>query len=108
MASGLCDVTGGEELRPERATLLGATRVIPWELPHVTCRVVDVELPLDVEPLAREIAGAGSGTVALRGGRRWVPGWEPLHLDGAPLRRLREEGVYLIAGGTGGIGSEIA
>jgi amino acid adenylation domain-containing protein len=110
VASGLCDVTGGEELRPERATLLGATRVIPWELPHVACRVVDVELPLDVEPLAREIAVASSGTVALRGGRRWVPGWEPLRLrlDDAPVRRLREEGVYLITGGTGGIGSEIA
>jgi amino acid adenylation domain-containing protein len=110
VGAGLCDVTGGEELRPERATLLGATRVIPWELPHVTSRTVDVELPLDAELLAREIAGAGSGLVALRGGRRWVPGWEPLRLrlDDAPVRRLREEGVYLITGGTGGIGSEIA
>jgi amino acid adenylation domain-containing protein len=111
VGAGLCDVTGGEELRPERATLLGATRVIPWELPHVACRTVDVELPLlppDMEVLAREIEGMGSGTVALRGGRRWVPGWEPFRLDGAPVRRIREDGVYLVTGGLGGVGSEIA
>ena len=111
VAAGLFDVTGGEELRPERATLLGPARVIPWELPHVACRTVDVELPLDLDALAREILrGAGEKTVALRGGRRWVPDWEPVRLDGEAVQppRLREDGVYLVTGGLGGVGSEIA
>ena len=112
VAAGLFDVTGAEELRPERATLLGPARVIPWELPHVSCRVVDVEPPFDPDRLLREIdAGpTGAPAVALRGPRRWVPDWEPVRLDGGAVAppRLREDGVYLVTGGLGGVGSEIA
>ena len=112
VAAGLFDVTGGEELRPERATLLGPARVIPWELPHVSCRVVDVEPPLDPEQLLREIAAGPGDTkvVALRGPHRWLPDFEPVRLDGEAVQppRLRENGVYLVTGGLGGVGSEIA
>ncbi|HSK80544.1 MAG TPA: SDR family NAD(P)-dependent oxidoreductase, partial [Thermoanaerobaculia bacterium] len=109
VASGLFDVTGGEALAPEKATLFGPARVIPWEYPRVSCRVLDV-LPGEPEALLREIAGGEGSLVALRGPHRWVPGWEPLRLDGAPVRppRVREDGVYLITGGTGGIGLEVA
>jgi NAD(P)-dependent dehydrogenase (short-subunit alcohol dehydrogenase family)/acyl carrier protein len=112
VAAGLFDVTGGEELRPERATLLGPARVIPWELPHVSCRVVDVEPPFDPDQLLREIEAGPTAArmVALRGPRRWVPDWEPVRLDGGAVAppRLREDGVYLVTGGLGGVGSEIA
>jgi amino acid adenylation domain-containing protein len=112
VAAGLFDVTGREELRPERATLLGPARVIPWELPHVSCRVVDVEPPLDPEQLLREIAAGPTDArvVALRGPHRWLPDFEPIRLDGETVLspRLREDGVYLVTGGLGGVGSEIA
>jgi amino acid adenylation domain-containing protein len=112
VAAGLFDVTGREELRPARATLLGPARVIPWELPHVSCRAVDVELPLDLGALVREIEARtpDARALALRGGRRWVPDWEPFRLDGEAVQppRIREDGVYLVTGGLGGVGSEIA
>ncbi|HKV11543.1 MAG TPA: SDR family NAD(P)-dependent oxidoreductase, partial [Thermoanaerobaculia bacterium] len=109
VASGLFDVTGGESLSPEKATLFGPARVIPWEYPHVSCRVLDAGR-VDPEILLREIVGGEGSLVALRGPHRWVPGWEPLRLDAAPVQplRIREDGVYLITGGTGGIGLEIA
>ena len=122
VTSGLCDVTGEEELRPERATLLGPARVIPWEYPRVSCRVVDVVAPAPGSPAEADLAArvlreAGGGTaerqVALRGGRRWVQAWEPIRLDAADAAdavppRVRADGVYLVTGGTGGIGLELA
>ncbi len=112
VTSGLCDVNGEEDLRPERATLLGPARVIPWEYPRIACRVLDVVPQKDLADLVlREAGGVGAERqVALRGGRRWVQVWEPIRLDGAAMEppRVRDDGVYLITGGTGGIGLELA
>src|SRR6185295_3850015 len=52
---------------------------------------------------------AVDAVVAYRGAHRWVQGFEPLRLeaeDGAPP--LEESGVYLITGGLGGLGLEVA
>ena len=48
--------------------------------------------------------------VAYRGQYRWIGSYEQLHLDALDKKpaRLREHGVYLITGGLGGIGSELA
>jgi amino acid adenylation domain-containing protein len=120
VASGLCDVSGEEDLRPERATLLGPARVIPWEYRGVSCHVVDVVPPEPGSPaeaglaalVLREAAPGETGErlVALRGGRRWVQAWEPLRLQGPAVEppRVREDGVYLITGGLGGVGLELA
>ncbi len=47
-----------------------------------------------------------TGTVAVRGGERWVEGLSPV-VGPAPFAGLRPGGVYLVVGGTGGIGSEL-
>ena len=45
--------------------------------------------------------------IAYRGGHRWVQRFVPARLE--PQRpRVREHGVYLITGGTGGVGLELA
>jgi amino acid adenylation domain-containing protein len=115
VASGLFDVTGQERLAPEKATLLGPARVIPWEYPQVSCRVLDAVLePGGEEALAQslhgELEGRGERLVALRGRHRWVPDWEPVRLDGDGVRppRVREDGVYVVTGGLGGVGSTLA
>ncbi|MEO6191437.1 MAG: SDR family NAD(P)-dependent oxidoreductase, partial [Thermoanaerobaculia bacterium] len=110
-ASGLFEVDGSEELRPGAATLLGPARVIPWELPGVSCRVVDVLPAVTAADLVGELATAtGERLAALRGRHRWTPVWEPVRLDDAPEKplRIRDDGVYLITGGTGGLGLEMA
>lgn len=123
VANGLYEVTGAEALRPEIATLLGPCRVAPQELPFVTCSAIDVVLPQDpaddagLDALASRLSeeltspeGAAEPEVALRGRYRWVRRFRPVHLEsaGSPPARLRQGGAYLLAGGLGEIGVELA
>lgn len=119
VTNGVQEVTGEEKLSPAKATVLGPCRVIPQEYPHIACRSVDVVLPPPgsrheeklINLLITELAGEPSGsTVAYRGDHRWEQTFEAVRLDGAaagtPL--LKAGGVYLITGGLGGIGLELA
>jgi NAD(P)-dependent dehydrogenase (short-subunit alcohol dehydrogenase family) len=117
VSAGVQDVTGEEALRPEQATVLGPCKVIPQEYPGLTCRSVDLVAPAarwddaSVSALLEEVtSGSDDRIVAFRAGRRWVQGYEPWPLPAVPgrPRRLREGGVYLITGGLGGIGLEVA
>jgi amino acid adenylation domain-containing protein len=110
VTSGLFEVDGTEELRPERATLLGPARVIPWEIPGLSCRVVDAGPSPDPRAILRVLATPGERLMALRGRHLWAPVWEPVRLEDSPAAppRIREDGVYLVTGGTGGLGLEMA
>jgi amino acid adenylation domain-containing protein len=119
VSSGVHEITGEEELRPERATLLGPCKVIPREMPNVTCRAVDVSgrLPRGEEAqaalvdglLAELAADASEHVIAYRGAHRWVQRFEPVRLEeGMGRPRLRVGGVYLVTGGLGGIGLAVA
>ena len=111
-------VTGEEMLCPEKATLLGAVKVIPREYPNICCRSIDVVLPPAgswqeeklVDQLLTELAARTSDEViAYRSVHRWVQGLEPASLDGdfQETPRLREGGVYLITGGLGVLGLDL-
>ena len=111
-------VTGEEMLCPEKATLLGAVKVIPREYPNISCRSIDVVLPSTgswqeeklVDQLLTELAAQTSDeVVAYRSVHRWVQGFEPVRLDGdiKETPRLREGGVYLITGGLGVLGLDL-
>ncbi|HEY0696472.1 MAG TPA: SDR family NAD(P)-dependent oxidoreductase, partial [Micromonospora sp.] len=112
------DVDGTDLLAPELAVAAGVCRVGPVELPEVAWRHFDTDLPADGRALAGSVAAlaaaiAGPATdelVALRRGRRWLPTVESVRLRPESLARpaWREEGVYLITGGTGGLGLAIA
>ncbi len=119
ISNELQEVTGAEHTRPEKATQLGPLQIIPLEYPQLQCRSVDIVLPpagTDIPPqlvdmLLTEIRTAsGDPIVAYRGQHRWVQAFEPLRLEepqeAAP--RLREQGVYLITGGLGGMGLTLA
>jgi non-ribosomal peptide synthase protein (TIGR01720 family) len=114
----LHEVTGEETLRPEKSTLLGPIQVIPQEYPNVQCRNLDVILPVResdawrrlVARLANDLPLAASDpVVCYRGTERWLPVFDPLHLEepGAGTG-LRPGGCYLITGGLGGLGLEVA
>ncbi len=120
LATGLFEIIGEETLRPEFAPLIGACRVIPQEYANLRCRVIDLQA-LDNEDgaltghglaklLAEDLVGEDDSVVAYRGGYRWVPAFEPVKLDhpgGQPVL-LRTQGVYLITGGLGGVGLQLA
>ncbi|MCU0621299.1 MAG: SDR family NAD(P)-dependent oxidoreductase [Gemmatimonadales bacterium] len=117
LSSGMQQVAGEPRLEPAKATLLGPVRVAPRELPGVQVRSVDVVPPTSdweagrlTGQLLDELAAADAATsVAWRGDDRWELEYEPLALDRLPLApRLARHGVYLVTGGYGGIGEELA
>ena len=94
------EVTGGEEVDPAAAALLGAARVIPQEAPAVRCRVVDVAddgIETAVRVAAEATSGADDDVVAYRGRHRWVRGFRAARPFVAAAR-VREGGAYLLAG----------
>ncbi|MFH8349527.1 beta-ketoacyl synthase N-terminal-like domain-containing protein [Streptomyces sp. NPDC018045] len=116
VGNGLHDVTGTEPLMPLKATVLGPCRVTPREHPALACRSVDVLLdgpPSErlVDQLVREFAVPPEhADVAYRGAHRWVRTYPPAPLPApaAGASVLRADGVYLITGGTGGLGLALA
>jgi acyl transferase domain-containing protein/NAD(P)-dependent dehydrogenase (short-subunit alcohol dehydrogenase family)/acyl carrier protein len=120
------EVTGEETLDPGMATVLGPAGVIPKEFPNVACFSVDLPGPRVAEDphddvviriLSEFTEPNEGGVLAYRGKYRWKRKYERVSLpeptvskargDVPELRRLRERGVYLITGGTGGIGLAI-
>lgn len=110
-------VTGREVVHPENATLVGPARVIPQEFPKVACRCIDIVMPdvenvESVENLAQQLISEfqfehDGRLVAYREGRRWVQDFESARLE-SEQHKLKEHGVYLITGGTGGLGLTLA
>jgi acyl transferase domain-containing protein/acyl carrier protein len=127
ISNRLHSVTGEEDVAPAMATVLGPCGVIPREYPNVKC--FNIDLPdsqpferLPDEWLARIISEFAeehaSQVIAYRGKYRWERHFERVKLNEtlpstAPsevsvIRRLKPGGVYLITGGTGGLGLAIA
>jgi acyl transferase domain-containing protein len=112
-------VTGQEMLSPAAASTIGICRVISQECPSIQCKYIDIsasELYLEkysttVNMILSEFAGDFDYELtAYRGQIRWKQGFEkvPLTATTKPALQLREGGVYLITGGTGRIGFEVA
>ncbi len=104
---------------PWRATVFGAIKIIPLEYPNISAASVDFLLnPLEngntdhlLDLLFKEIiAGSSEQFIAYRSDQRYVQRFEAISMDSpAPSKPpLREQGVYLITGGLGGIGLELA
>ena len=114
VTEGVQDVSGGEGVRPERATVLGACLVLPHEHPHVSCRTVDIRRsPRDDggrllrQLLAEAVADGAAPVAALRGALRWARGWQAVRApEGAG--GLREGGAYLFCGSLAAGGDVLA
>ncbi|TCP54486.1 acyl transferase domain-containing protein [Tumebacillus sp. BK434] len=115
ITNSLQQVTSEPILAPERATVLGAVKVIPQEFANITARAIDIELAKAgklTDRLAAELAQAPSGDtlVAYRGAHRFVQGFDDVQLAEVEAAEvtLRQNGVYLITGATGEIGLHVA
>jgi acyl transferase domain-containing protein len=114
--NNLNSVTGDEVLCPAKATILGVCRAVPQEYPHLVMRSVDIETnDRRVTECAHQLLAEFSdphvpSTVAYRKGQRWLQVFEPVRLeaDDGPIVTLRWDGVYLITGGLGNVGLELA
>ncbi len=119
ISNGMQDVTGEESLCPAKATVLGPCRTIPQEYANIFCRSIDISLPVAgtkqkqrlISQLVQEIIAPPLETIiAYRGIHRLTQTFEPLALDAVQEKHasVQEDGVYLITGGLGGIGLELA
>jgi NAD(P)-dependent dehydrogenase (short-subunit alcohol dehydrogenase family) len=119
LSSNLASIIDEDVIQPEKSVLNGVGRVISREFGQITCKCVDVSDPgragERLAPMAACIAqevllDTPDVMIAYRGTKRWVQAFEnvphdvPLHHAGL----LRQQGVYLITGGLGGIGLAIA
>jgi NAD(P)-dependent dehydrogenase (short-subunit alcohol dehydrogenase family) len=103
---------------PESALILGPVLALPTEVPGLHMRAVDLarvgsapEPGTSARALVEEAAlKDGEYLVARRAGRRWVRRFERIALPPADETTLplKSRGVYLITGGTGGIGLTLA
>ncbi len=128
-ANGMLRVADEDVPYPEKATVLGPCKIIPREFPHVCIACFDISLPIRAERgslfgAKREAPGIPSelfalisnelyapvtnGVYAYRGNVRWQRQYDRLQLPAVRADRIREEGVYLITGGLGGIGYVMA
>lgn len=119
IADQVVDVSGLEETIPSRALLQGPCMVIPQEMSWMECRTIDVKIPAAGSFLEKELSGhlvaeifsrVEESVVALRGGKCWVKTYEPQRLEvvSGRNRGLRDQGVYLLTGGTGYVGLTLA
>ena len=117
LTSQVREVDGSERLCPDTALVAGVLKVIGMEHANVRCRHIDVVvgkdgagLPQLARALAADVLGEWTApVVAYRGQFRWAQAFERLGLgaqDGG--NPLRDNGVYLITGGLGDIGLELA
>ncbi|MDU8926223.1 SDR family NAD(P)-dependent oxidoreductase [Alisedimentitalea sp. MJ-SS2] len=116
--TGAADVKGVGLDYPEKLTLRGPVKVIPKELPGMTVSTLDLELPEGkrdgLAPLLERVleelfAVPGNAVAALRGARRFEQVFRGAALKAdMPEGMFREDGVYLITGGFGGIGLTLA
>ena len=115
VSSGAQSIAGEPSADPLKITLQGPSRVIQRELPNLACRHVDILLPttdrhrrLVAQQLATELrAPVSDPVIAYRGADRWVQSYVPVRIEGA-VPPLRDDDAYLITGGTGGLGLEVA
>ncbi|GAA4929188.1 type I polyketide synthase [Actinoplanes utahensis] len=103
------DVTGAEPVNPATAMVVALARSIEQELPQIRCTVLDVGPNTGEHHLSAALADLREPVTALRGSAVWTPELRRMSPEsGANPPRLRDNGVYLITGGLGGLGSVVA
>lgn len=119
ITNGMEKVESRDIIYPVMAALKGPLKVIPQEYPGVSCRCIDIGTACTdcswredaaEQIIAELLSKPQNEIVAYRGAERWVQSYETAKIGestGIP-QNLREKGVYLITGGLGGVGLELA
>ncbi|SFB07617.1 SDR family NAD(P)-dependent oxidoreductase [Clostridium frigidicarnis] len=98
-------------IKPQNATLFGLTKSLIWEYPQINCRCVDIDELTNTSSLTNEIISDSSDyIVAYRNNKRYIEVLDKLNIENRTIDNftVKEDGVYVITGGLGRIGIEIA
>ncbi len=96
---------------PENAALFGMGKSVNLEYPKIKCRCIDVDEYTQASIIAAEVKSEYQNYMtAYRDGQRFVPYIDLIDIDKIPDYKyeIKEQGVYVITGGTGCIGLEVA
>lgn len=111
IADYINDVTPQQtKVNPLNALVMGLLKVIPQEYNNITTRCIDIDDDTKIENIIKEIDFGREGILAYRNNNRYVQEFNRVILkenEGDKIE-IKDRGVYVITGGTGGIGLEIA
>ncbi len=113
-ASHTQPTSASDKVAAQKAPMLGLIKAVSQELSWLDCRHVDLSLDtveINAEQILRELRVLQrSPEVAYRQNQRLVPCLEKVDWSQEPEQQLpfKQGGMYLLSGGLGGIGVEIA
>ncbi len=106
------EITKNENIiYPENSAFFGMGRAISSEIPFLKCTCIDIDTSTYADMILEEIGVQdGHSQVAYRNGERYIAEFTEIDISkvGSTDIAIRENGVYIITGGTGGIGLELA
>lgn len=117
VSQGASEIIGADIPAPHRAAVHGLARVAQHEYTGLSWTGVDLDPDLAsgtdaAGQLAYELVGAPTeahpSVAGWRRGRRWVQDWAAVSTTDTPTPGWRPDGVYLITGGTRGLGMSLA
>ncbi len=114
LTSPIYPVEASSVLFPSVAGLAGLTKTLIREYPHwrvnrVALNPMEIlEGHVDVTEVLAEPRHTGAEEVAWHGGQRYIREMKPVQFKPSAQAPLRERGVYLIAGGLGGVGQQLS
>ncbi|MCK4258240.1 MAG: SDR family NAD(P)-dependent oxidoreductase [Halanaerobiales bacterium] len=100
-----------ERIKPENTILFGMGKVVRKEQFNVLCRCIDIDDSTTVQDIFPELELISDWyNVAYRRGVRYVEEFREIDVDLAEDRNIeiKADGVYVVTGGMGGIGLEVA
>ncbi|MBL3658747.1 type I polyketide synthase [Fulvivirga sediminis] len=105
-----------DEINPFTSLFYGPAKLIEIEADHIQTQLIDVqienELVADLDAIISEVNNDSfHPAVAFRMGDRWVPSFNKLSqslAERTPDELIKKDGVYVMIGGLGGIGLEMA
>ncbi|MEH2068923.1 MAG: SDR family NAD(P)-dependent oxidoreductase [Nostoc sp.] len=107
-------ISSDDPIAYEKSAVLGLLKTIPQELPWLNCRHLDLsfaEVEINRAYIIQELLiSSKEREIAYRNGQRFVPRLEKVDWSNKPQSpvNFKQGGTYLITGGLGGIGIEIA
>lgn len=106
------EVSGNEaRINPENSMISGFGKVVNKETTVVKCRHLDIDDEYSSDDLVAELKNTcTSYAVALRAGKRYAEEFGVANIENTQTENIeiKEKGVYVITGGTGGIGLQCA
>ena len=105
------DVVGTGYSNPEKTLAIGPTKVFYKEHIGISTQLINITLakPNLTNKLAAQIikevnAETDENIISYSGTNRWTQTFEQIHIPNNPSKLIKDNGVYIITGGSGGIG----